>query len=343
MTQQNINQTKQSMRESMEPVVWNETNIVYGNTPTFLGATHVKDEKELEGLDAVIAGLPWEGTNTWGSYSECEITPKAIRNASLRYGTGFIPEYNVEVMKHIKLGDYGDFASYPNNNELTIKSFFEGAESIFRHNVVPFFFGGDHSVTYPVIKALSKRHSKKMGIIHFDAHLDNSDEYNGDRFARCSPLRRIVELSDIDSSKIVHFGIRGPRNSPQQMQFVKDNGIPIFTMKEIRERGFFETLITAKKIAEEGTDGYYITICSDIIDHAFNPGGAIDFGGITSTEMLTALYTLCQGNLLGMDIVEIYPRWDTHETSIHLATWMAIYGLAGLSIKLKSNSSLYSD
>lgn len=338
MAQKNKAQEKQADRESMSPVNWNEVNFIYGNIPTFLGAKPVRSDQDLAGLDAVFAGLPWEGTNTWGSYSACEQTPKAVRTASLRYGTGYIPEYDLEVMKMIKLGDYGDFATYPNDIDMTLNSFYEGAASIFKHHVVPIFFGGDHSVSYPVLKALTKQHPKKVGIIHFDAHLDNSDEYDSDRFSRCSPLRRIAELSDIDPKKIVHIGIHGPRNSPSQMRFVRKMGIPIYTIKDVREQGLNTVLAAAQQIAGQGTDGYYVTVCSDIIDHAFNPGGAIDFGGLTSAEMLSTLYMLSQGKLLGLDIVEVYPRSDVHETSIHLAAWLAIYALAGLAINLQKKN-----
>jgi len=323
----------QSQRDSMSSVKWEEVNYIYGNTPTFMGAKPVREEGDLAGLDVVFAGLPWEWTNTWGSYSSCEMTPKAVRNASLRYGTGYVPEYDIEVMKHIQMGDYGDFATFPNDVEKTHQSFYEGAAAIFRQNVVPVFFGGDHSVTNPVIRALSEAHPKKVGIIHFDAHLDNSDEFEGDPYARCAPLRRIAELPGMDPKKMVHIGIHGPRNSPKQMQFVKDSGIPIYTMKDIREQGLEKVIQAAQQITSEGTDGYYVTICSDIIDKAFNPGGPNDFGGLTSGEMLTTLVTLGKGKMLGIDIVEIYPKIDPNEESIHLGVWLAIYALAGMAMK----------
>lgn len=330
----NINQIpmQQSMRESMTPVEWDHLNKAYGNTPTFLGAKPVGNSQELSGLDAVIAGVPWEGSNTWGSFSGCEQTPKAVRNASLRYGTGYIPEYDIEVMARLAVGDFGDFATYPKDMDKTIHSFDQEAASIFSHEAVPIFFGGDHSITYPILSALSAKYPRKVGLIHFDAHLDNMDDFAGDRFSRCSPLRRIAELPNIDPSKIVHVGIHGPRNSASQMRYVREMGLPIFTMADIRNQGLAEVVSKAQRIAGEGTEGYYVTVCSDIVDHAFNPGGPLDFGGLTSSEMCHTLYTLSQGKLLGMDIVEVYPRTDIHDASIHLVAWLAIYALAGIAV-----------
>ncbi len=331
MTNKGSEQVKQSNRESMTPVDWRNLNTVYGNIPTFLGAKPVRSPQALAGLDAVIAGLPWEGTNTWGSYSGCEQTPKAVRMVSLRYGTGYIPEYDIEVMTRLSVGDCGDFATFPNDVEKTIDSFSDGAASIFATGAIPIFLGGDHSVTYPVLRALTKQHPGKVGVIHFDAHLDNMDDFAGDRFSRCSPLRRIAELPDIDPAKIVHVGIHGPRNSPSQMSYVRRMGIPIFTMADIRQQGLVGVIAQAEQIAGEGTDGYYVTVCSDIIDHAFNPGGPLDFGGLSSGEMCTTLFTLSRGKLLGLDIVEVYPRTDLHDASTHLVAWLAIYALGGLA------------
>jgi guanidinopropionase len=330
-------QGKQSTRESMTPVNMNEAPLVYGSIPTFLGAQPVRDEKDLAGLDAVVAGLPWEGTNTWGSFSGTEQTPKACRMASLRFGTAYIPEYDVEVMKSLAVGDWGDFPTYPNDTDQTFRIFEEKAASIFKSRAVPFFMGGDHSVTYPVLDALTRQHPGKVGLIHFDSHLDNMDEFGGDRYSRCSPLRRIAELPDMDVKKMVHIGVRGPRNSASQMAYVRSQGIPIFSMAEIKKQGLDAVLDQAIEIANSGTDGYYVTVCSDIIDYAFNPGGPLDFGGLSSGQMMDTLFRLGQGRLLGMDVVEVYPLADARQASIHLVDWLLIYAMGGMALRRKSS------
>jgi agmatinase len=311
--------------------------MISGTIPSFLGARPIRDFAELSDLNAVIAGLPWEGSNTWGSYSGCEQTPKACRLASLRYGTGYLPEYDVEVMTSLSVGDLGDFPTHPTDVEKTFASFEQAAASIFAAGPVPIFLGGDHSATYPVLKALTEQRPKRVGLIHFDAHMDNADEYAGDRLARCCPLRRIAELPGIEPGKIVHIGIRGPRNSPSQVRYAREHGMPLFTMGDIRRQGLQTVLSRAQEIAEQGTDGYYVTVCSDIMDHAFNPGGALDFAGLSSADMCEALFGLAQGKMLGFDMVEVYPRSDVGEASIHLMAWLVIYVLAGLAVRLRSS------
>ena len=320
-------------RETMEPYATLHVPTVFGTIPSFLGATPVQDPRRLEGFDAVVAGLPWEGSNTWGGYSGCEQTPKACRGASLRLGSGYLPEHDVDVMSTLALADLGDLPTFPNDLAQTYAGFEATAAEVFRAGVVPVFLGGDHSVTFPILKALSAKHPRKLGVLHFDAHFDNSDEYAGDRFARCTPLRRVAELPDVDPARIVQFGIRGPRNSPSQMKFSREQGIRVMTMAEVRRQGFARALAQAMEIINDGTDGYYVTVCSDIIDYAFNPGGPIDFGGATSEEMCEALFTLGQGRMLGLDLVEVYPRLDPREVSVHLMAWLAVYGLAGLAVR----------
>ncbi len=318
-------------RESMTPPDARQP-MIHGNIPAFLGARPVRDLAGLTGLDVVMAGLPWEGTNTWGGFSGCEQTPKACRLASVRYGSGYLPEYDVEVMRELAVGDMGDLPVSPSSALATFAGFEASAGAIFDAGVIPVFLGGDHGVTYPLIKALAARHPGRLGLIHFDAHLDNAPAYGEDTLARCCPLRRIAETPDFDPRRMVHVGIRGPRNAPSQMRYARQSGATVLTMADVRRQGLAAAMEQAKKIASEGTDGYYVTVCSDILDHANNPGGPLDFGGLTSSEMLGVLHDLAKGPLLGLDLVEVYPQCDTSGASTHLVVWEVIYALAGLAL-----------
>lgn len=307
--------------------------MIIGNIPTFLGSQRVESEEELDSLDAVIAGLPWEGTNTWGTFSTCEQSPKGCRIASMRYGNGYIPEYDIEVLRQLKLGDVGDFPACGTDVQKTFASFTKEASKIFARKAIPVFLGGDHASTFPVIRALAGRRPHRVGILHFDAHLDNADAYLGDEYARCCPLRRIAEIDGIDPTKIVHFGIRGPRNTVEQMNYARQSGATVMTIANVRNLGLEKALAQAYDVITDNTDGYYVTVCSDIIDHAWNIGGPLDFNGLSVENMCDTLYQLAQGPMLGMDIVEVYPKADVNDASIHMVTWLAIYGLAGLATR----------
>ena len=102
----------------------------------------------------------------------------------------------------------------------------------------PIVFGGDHSISFPLVSEFAKRHKKKIGVIHFDAHMDNMDNYGEEKYARCSPFHRLYEDENIDPTKIVHFGIRGPRNNPNALKEAKKFGATVITGMEVKEKGW---------------------------------------------------------------------------------------------------------
>jgi len=305
---------------------------VYGDTPTFLGVPNLDSASPDPGLDAVIVGVPWEGTVTWGSYTGCELAPRSIRHASARYG-GFLPEYDINLFDHLRLVDAGDVAVNPNCSKETMKQVFEMMDLVYRQGSIPVVLGGDHSFTPEVIRALSNNRSGSVGVIHLDAHFDNAKGFGTDATPRCSPLHHIYQLPEVRTQSVVHLGIRGPRNSPAQMEYAREMGASVFTIRDIRSRGIDAVVEEAIRIAHERTEQVYVTICSDCIDAAFNPGGPADFNGLFAHEIFSALYRIGEAGFEGLDFVEVYPNQDPHAFSSHLATWAIVHALAGLSAR----------
>jgi agmatinase len=304
---------------------------VYGDTPTFLGIP-ILDLRSppTEAPDVVVLGVPWEGTVTWGSFSGCELAPRTIRHASARYG-GFLPDYDIDVFDHLSLADAGDVAVDPNSPTRTMESVFEAMDRVYGQGSIPVSLGGDHSFTPQVIRALGARRSGKIGVIHFDAHLDNAKSFGDDPMPRCSPLHHVAQLPNVRTRSIVQVAIRGPRNSPAQLEYAREMGATVYTIREIRKRGMDAVVEDAIRIAREGTERLYVTICSDCIDAAFNPGGPADFNGLFAGELFSALYRIGEQGFDGLDFVEVYPSQDPSSFSSHLASWAIIYALAGLA------------
>ncbi|MBT9259397.1 MAG: agmatinase family protein [Clostridiales bacterium] len=299
---------------------------LYGDTPTFLGFPK-KKPAELTDEDVVILGIPWEGTITWGSWSGCELAPRTIRQASARY-SGFLPEYALQIQEHLRAADLGDVLVDMADREKTFAHIEEAVAQAFSPGRLLTLFGGDHSITYPVIRSLSRRLS--LGIVHLDAHLDNLDSYDGDPYARNTPFRRIAELPAFNPRNLVHVGIRGPRNRREQWEFAKEAGATVFTMEDIRQRGWLTALEEAIAIAADGVDGLYVSVCSDVLEAALNPGGPPDPGGLTPFELFQGLYRLGQvPSLVAFDYVEIYPPQDPQQISSHIAVWAWHHLLAG--------------
>lgn len=308
--------------------------IIYGDTPSFLGVNILKQNIMEKTYDVILTGVPWEGTVTWGSYTGCELAPRTIRHCSARYG-GFLPEYELDLFDYLKLGDAGDVNVNINDPAETMKNVYDMMRIIYKNQSIPFVLGGDHSFTPEIIKALSENCDGDIGIIHFDSHFDNSSAFGNDRYPRCGPIHRIAQIDKVRKKSIVHIGIRGPRNSPSQFEYAKKMGAKIVTIRDIRKYGMDTIIEDTINIAHQNTKHVFVTICSDCIDAAYNPGGPADFNGLSPYELFSALFSIGKAGIAGLDYVEVYPNQDPQSFSSHLACWAIIHALVGLASRKK--------
>ncbi|MBF4500891.1 agmatinase family protein [Savagea sp. SN6] len=306
------------------------TNILYGNTQTMLNAKNISKTKEYESVDAIVYGIPWEGAVTWGDYTGCELGPKVMRLCSGRY-SGYLPELDhVDVFEHVKLGDAGDISVVPHDVDETMDRITAFSNDLWKTGKFIIGLGGDHGVTFPIVRGLTET-GKKVGIIHLDAHYDNLPSHNGDEYARCSPFARLYEQEGVRNESIIHTGIHGPRNQPLAGRNAKEAGAVTITVNDIKDRTA-NLKAYAKEIYElaaQEVDCVYLSICSDVMDYAFNPGGPVDGNGLTSHELLTLVHEFAKLGLIGMDFVEIYPQQDPNQFSAHLVSTVVLYALAG--------------
>lgn len=303
---------------------------VFSGVPSFLGLPKISTKEELKDTDLVFMGVPWEGVCTYGGYSGCELSTKNIREASVRYG-GYLPEFDLDVFDYFTGGDFGDCPIQNGNYDFSFNSIRKMYSEILEAGKTPIVFGGDHSISFPLISEFAKYHNKKIGVIHFDAHMDNMDSYGEEKYARCSPFHRLYEDMNIDPTKIVHFGIRGPRNNPNALKEAKKFGATVITGMEVKEEGWRNSIKKAIDIVKKDTDAFYVTVCSDILDIANNPAGPPDPCGMTTYELAMMLHECGKAGVNAFDFVELYPSKDPENTSGHVAVWMTIYLLTGLA------------
>ncbi|MDV2684434.1 agmatinase family protein [Alkalihalophilus lindianensis] len=303
---------------------------IYGNTPPFLGAINGTTES-TEDSDVLIYGVPWEGAVTWGDYTGCELGPKVMRLCSGRY-SGYLPELDhIDVFQHLKLADMGDVDVVPADVVETMNRIESFAGKMWESGKFPLALGGDHGITYPIVKALTERTEGKVGILHLDAHYDNMPHQDGDKYARSTPFARMYELDGVRNESLIHAGIHGPRNKPETGKFARDAGAKTVTINDIREAKDIRKLAAdLYDQASEGVDVVYLSVCSDVLDFAFNPGGPVDGNGLTSYELLTLIYEFTKRGIVGMDFVEVYPQQDPNNVSSHFASMIALYALAGV-------------
>lgn len=310
------------------------TNI-YSGVPTFLNLPVLENKQDLAQMDVAVMGVPWEGGCTIGGYSSCTDGPKSIRSASIRY-TGYLPDFDLDCFSQLKAGDYGDIAVQNGNYEFTFGEIRKKVGEIYDAGAVPIILGGDHGIAYPTISELAKRHPGKVGVLHFDAHLDNYSNFGDDPYSRCSPFYQLYNDPNMDPTKIVHIGIRGPRNHQEEFNNAKKYGANVILCREIKKNGWEASIKKAIELASKDTEVMYVTICADSLDAAFMPQGPQDMGGLTSFELLMMVHEAGLAGARAMDFVEIYPDAYSLQPASHVGCWLALYFLNGVAERRKN-------
>lgn len=310
------------------------TNI-YSGVPTFLNLPVLENKQDLAQMDVAVMGVPWEGGCTIGGYSSCTDGPKSIRSASIRY-TGYLPDFDLDCFSQLKAGDYGDIAVQNGNYEFTFGEIRKKVGEIYDAGAVPIILGGDHGIAYPTISELAKRHPGKVGVLHFDAHLDNYSNFGDDPYSRCSPFYQLYNDPNMDPTKIVHIGIRGPRNHQEEFNNAKKYGANVILCREIKKNGWEDSIKKAIELASKDTEVMYVTICADSLDAAFMPQGPQDMGGLTSFELLMMVHEAGLAGARALDFVEIYPDAYSLQPASHVGCWLALYFLNGVAERRKN-------
>lgn len=308
---------------------------IYSGVPSWLNLSVIENDADLELIDAAVIGIPWEGGVTIGGYSSTTDGPKAIRDVSIRY-TGYLPDFDLDSLDYIKIADYGDVAVQNGNYDFTFDSIREKVAKVLDSGAFPIVFGGDHGGSLPVIEEVAKRNPQKIGILHFDSHLDNYESFGDDLYARCSPFYRMYENPNIDPKNIVHIGIRGPRNHQDEFNNAKKFGAKVILARDVHENGWKKSINDAISTAFDGTDVVIVTVCADALDAAFMPQGPQDMGGLTSYQLLMMLREAGLAGAKGFDFMEIYPDTNSLQTAAHVANWAALYYLNGLAEHIKN-------
>ena len=177
------------------------------------------------------------------------------------------------------------------------------------------FLGGDHSITYPIMKALKTVVGGEWGLVYFDSHPDLYEVYEGNLYSHACTVRRIIEDEIVNSKNIVQVGIRAP--TPEQLEYAKKNGITIISTAEVYK-------MKAKKVAEgikrvvSNTDNVYVSFDVDVLDPAFAPGvGNPEGAGITVRQTIDIIHKLGGINIKAFDIVEANPEYDNTHTTFY--------------------------
>lgn len=312
-------------RKSMEPFKKWLIPTVYGDVPTFLGIPLAKSKDELKEADAAIIGIPYETAPTIGREPRMAmLTPQNLRKASIKY-SGYLPELDIDIFEHVKLVDYGDVEIVYGNIDESIKKAEKVIEEVLEANVMPILIGGTEPCTcYSAVKALTKK--GKVGVIAMDAHGDNLDEHLGDKWSGACWIARISELKNVDMKKHFQVGMRGPRNLKEQVEWFKNKGSHLYTIKEIKTKGIEEV---AKEIVNSiHGEGHkiFMSIDFDVLDIGCAQGLDEPLG-LSVSELLTFVFEIGKG---GLDCFAIGLIPSQSVQLYWIATWTILYLLAGI-------------
>ncbi|MBI3558124.1 MAG: agmatinase [Deltaproteobacteria bacterium] len=269
-----------------------------------------------------VLGIPFDGGTTYRPGAR--FAPRAIRNASVM-NRNVHPDHGVHIYEKLSVIDWGDI----NCNPLNLKKTFDAIEkdygTLLKAGVLPIAMGGDHSVMYPILRAMKKKH-KHFGLIQFDAHTDTADQAWGEKFHHGTPVRRLIDEKVLEGKNVFQVGIRGPLTSVDQMSWDESQGITHLGMDEFHATGM--RTILAK--LDTGIP-YYLSFDIDGIDPAFAPGtGTPVVGGLSSYEALSCVRKLRGLKFIGFDLMEVAPMYDHAEITTMLASAL-IFEFMGLA------------
>jgi len=265
-----------------------QTNVFGGKQKSFREAKYA------------IFGVPFDATSTYRNGAR--FAPQAIRQASLNIETySFRSGLDVE---DLELHDDGDL-DVSIDAEKTADMTRLVVQDILEAGKVPSVLGGEHTITLGITKGLGAKLAS-TAIVSFDAHLDLRCEFMGATLSHTTFMQLISEKNK--PAKIVEVGTRSA--CKEELAYAKKAGINFFTAQEIIKQG---SLLVGEQLRETllPYDNLYLTVDMDVLDPAFAPAVQNpEPEGITTTELIDLVCSLCDKRVLGFDIVEITPVYD---------------------------------
>lgn len=275
--------------------------------------------KQTEDFDFAIFGIPFDEKSSF--VKGTSKGPHAIRAASTGEAINSWTESGVNLEEETNIVDLGDLDVSGSFWDVFTKTE-ERVQEILEKEAVPIVLGGDHSLSYPIVKAFASKY-KHLDILHFDAHPDLYDELYGDRYSHGCPFARIIEEGHV--ANLIQVGIRAATSQHREM--ARKHGIRMIEMKDI-----------GQTTALEFDNPLYISFDMDALDPAFAPGVSHhEAGGLSTRQVINMLHDL-KGTIVGLDVVEVNPDRDTVGITAAAAVKiiMEVIGKIVASRKMKS-------
>ena len=275
----------------------------FGGLPTMM---RLPTQPTTEGLDACFVGVPMDiGTS---NRAGTRYGPRQIRAESC-----FIRPYNMATraapFDSLQVADIGDVAIDTFNLPKCMDIITDAYREIVKDGCIPLTLGGDHTIAYPILRAVAEKYGP-VGMIHVDAHADINEHMFGEPIAHGTPFRRAVEAGVLDTKRCIQIGLRGTGYAADDFDWPRQQGFRVVQAEECWHKSL--TPLMAEVRAQMGSGPVYLTYDIDSLDPGFAPGtGTPEIGGLTTIQALEIIRGCWGLNLVGCDLVEVSPPYDT--------------------------------
>jgi agmatinase len=289
--------------------------------PSFLRAPVQTDASKID-ADVAVMGAPFDEGSPFLPGSR--FGPRSIREHSLRFVTGedgyYDPQagrhYLAEQMRDHRLVDVGDADVLPTNPAGTFRNITDTVRAILDRGATPLILGGDHSITFPVVRAFDE----PLHVVHFDAHLDYMPFVHGLEMTNAHAFRHIRRMDHVMS--LSQVGIRSLRNTQAMHQDSLRDENRVLTMADARAAGAGGVA----GLVPEG-EACYISLDVDVLDLPLVPGCvSAEPNGMQYAELMDILVALAERTrIVGIDVVEVNPLLDVRTgITSYLAAHLAV-------------------
>jgi len=275
----------------------------FAGIPTFMRLPH-RPPGELDEVDIGLIGVPFDSATS--NRPGARHGPRQLRDLStmirmMNQATRVAPFHLA------RCADLGDVQVNPVDVADTRERITAFYREVVAAGVVPLTAGGDHFISWPILRAVAA--GGPVGMIHFDAHSDLYPPYFGGYDSHGTPFRRAIEEGLLDPKRVVQIGLRGTSIDMSDVAFAADRGVRMIFIEEVFDRGVEDVVDEARRVV--GDDPVYVSFDIDALDPSQAPGtGTPEVGGLWVHQAQRMLRRLDGLDLVGADLVEVSPPWD---------------------------------
>jgi agmatinase len=316
---------------------------MYGPDVTFLGVERcdLDEPASLKGADIVIIGAPYDAGASYRGGAR--FGPKMIRTTDYLPHDSSRPHLalRVDPLQDLRVLDAGDIEMPGVEARTPLDRLETAVRAAAEAGAIPVILGGDHTIAWPDITGVARAIGwGRVSVIHFDAHADTGDVQFGSLIGHGLPMRRLIESGACRGDRFLQIGHHGNWPEPPTLQWMAEQRMRSFEMHEVVKRGLDAVLEEALAIATDDCDGVFVSVDVDAVDPGMAPGtGTPEPGGLTARQLLDAVRRIAiEAPVVGIDVVEVSPPYDTAEITAFLANRVVLEMLSGIAYRRRGGT-----